>query len=229
MAGTVMQAGPTDLKRPSLRDRMLDDMEVRNLSPRTREHYVDAVAKFVAFHGSQPPGRLGPDHIKAYQLHLMREKRLSQSSVNIAVCALRFFYRVTLKKEWAIEHIHYGKRPRRLPEILSLEEVVEFLEPIRNIKHRALVSTAYATGLRREEVVRLRVPDIDKKRMMIRVIQGKGQKDRYVMLSPGLLALLNEYMKAVHPEGWLFPGQRKGTHLCGDSVGGICRTLRERI
>ncbi|HEY3999711.1 MAG TPA: phage integrase N-terminal SAM-like domain-containing protein [Candidatus Xenobia bacterium] len=225
----LIQPVRTDVQRGSLRNRMLDDMEVRNLAPRTREHYLDAVAKFVAFHGGQPPGRLGPEHIKAYQLHLLREKRLSQSSVNIAVCALRFLYRVTLGKDWAIEHIHYGKRPKRLPEVLSLDEVVEFLSPIPNIKHRVMLSTAYAAGLREEEVVRLRVRDLDKRRMMIRIVQGKGRKDRFVMLSPGLLALLNEYTHAVHPDSWLFPGQREGTHLCGNSLGGICRTLRERI
>lgn len=230
---TVTSVGETQafIAAPSaatVRERMVDDMTVRNLSMNTHKNYLKAVRGFVRFYNGTPPGRLGPDDIKAYQLYLIREKKLAHSSINCIVCALRFLYRITLRKDWAIDHIIYGKRPKTLPEVPSLEEVAQFLRPITNIKHRVMLATAYAAGLRREEVACLRVIDIDAERMVIRVVQGKGKKDRQVMLSPGLLLLIREYSSAVRPQYWLFPGKKPNRHVCGPNIGWACRRQREK-
>jgi len=153
---------------------------------------------------------------------LVHDKKVAWSTLNVVVCALRFLYRVTLGKDWAVEHIVYAKRPKTLPEVLSLEEVAEFLEPVTNIKHRAMLVTAYACGLRLMEVASLRVTDIDSKRMVLRVQHGKGNKDRYVMLSPTLLELLRESWKVVKPKEWLFPGAKPGQHITGGSLAQAC-------
>lgn len=204
-----------------LRQRMIDDMTVRNLAPTTIQVYIAAVAAFAQYHHASPEN-LGPGEIKAYQLYLVRVKQVAWSTLNIAVCALRFLYHVTLQKDWAIQHIVRPKSPKRLPQVLALEEVAQFLDPIKNIKHRAMLVTAYSAGLRLSEVARLRVVDIDSKRMVIRVVAGKGRKDRYVMLSPTLLTLLREYWKAVRPKEWLFPGVNPDRHITAGSIGKAC-------
>jgi site-specific recombinase XerD len=172
---------------------------------------------------------LGPEHIRSYQVHLVYNKHVSWSVFNTAVCALRFLYRVTLGKDWAVQHIPYPKKPKRLPEVLSLDEVTRFLESITNLKYRAILMTAYAAGLRTSEVVKLRVKDIDSGRMVIRVEQGKGQKDRYIMLSPKLLTLLRLYYKVVRPSEWLFPGRFPNTHLSVDRVEQACCKARQAL
>lgn len=204
-----------------LRQRMIDRMTLRNMCPGTIKAYVAVVAAFAAYFGKSPD-LLGPAEIKLYQLYLIRVKQVAWSTLNIAVCGLRFFYRETLGKDWAIDHIIRPKGPKRLPEVLALEEVGQFLDPIQNIKHRAMLVTAYAAGLRLSEVARLRVADIDSKRMVIRVVAGKGRKDRYVMLSPTLLELLREYWKAVRPKHWLFPGANPDRHITAQSIGKAC-------
>ncbi len=216
-------------KGTPLRQRMIEDMGIRNLSPRTQYNYVNAVAKY-AVHFGKSPALLGPEHVRGYQVHLTQEKRVSWSVFNNAVCALRFLYRITLQKDWAVEHIPYPKKPKRLPEVLSLDAVARFLEFIANLKYRAILMTAYAAGLRTSEVVKLHVKDIDSARMVIRVEQGKGRKDRYVMLSPKLLDLLRIYWKAIRPSGeWLFPGRRQGTHTSVARVEGVCREARQAL
>lgn len=204
-----------------LRQRMIDDMKLRNMSEGTQKQYVWAVAKFALFH-HQSPDRLGMDEIRAYQLYLINEKEVAFSTLNIVVCALRFFYRATLHKEWVVDHVVYAKRAKKLPVVLSLDEVAQYLEPIDNIKHRAMIVTAYATGMRRSEVARLKVTDIDSKRMVIRVEMGKGKKDRYVMLSPSLLVLLRAYWTVVRPVHWLFPGAKPERHILAESIGKAC-------
>lgn len=195
-----------------LRQRMIEDMGVRNLSPRTQRLYVNGVAKFAQYFGKSPE-RLGPEDIRTYQVYLVYEKHLSWSTFNGAVCALRFLYNVTLGKDWAIRRIPFGKIERKLPIVLSRSEVEAFLNALTNIKYRAILMTAYATGLRTSEVVCLRVSDIDSRRMVVRVEQGKGRKDRYVMLSPKLLTFLREYYRVVRPHDWLFPGRIPGRHI----------------
>jgi len=148
----------------------------------------------------------------------VNEKRVSWSLYNQTICALRFFYRATLQRDWAIEHIPFPRQERKLPIVLSLSEVARFFEAVANIKYRAILMTAYAGGLRTSEVVHLRVSDIDSQRMVIRIEQGKGHKDRYVMLSPRLLELLREYWKVVRPSGWLFPGKKPGHYISISAV-----------
>ena len=213
----------------SLRQRMIDDMTVRGMAPGTQKVYVAACLRF-AQHYNRSPEHLGLEHIKNYQLHLVRQKKVAWSTLNIAVCALRFLYGITLGKDWAVQHIPYAKQGRQLPEVLSLEEVAQFLKPIENIKHRAMLVTAYAVGLRLSEVASLRVTDIDSQRMVILVKAGKGRKDRYVMLPPDLLTLLREYWKAVRPGGnlWLFPGAKPDQHIASGTLAKICTKMSRR-
>lgn len=204
-----------------LRQRMIEDMRVRNLSPNTQQLYIDRVAKFARYFGKSPE-LLGPENVRAYQVYLIHQKHASSSMLQQTVCALRFLYRNTLGKEWALPYIPTPKREKKLPVVLSQEEVSRFLDNLSNLKHRALIITAYATGMRVSEVVSLRAADIDSDRMMIRVEQGKGRKDRYVMLSPNLLELLRAYWKVARPADWLFPGQRPGTHLTAKRALQVC-------
>jgi integrase/recombinase XerD len=203
-----------------LRQRMIEDLRVRNFSPTTQRDYVYAVAQFAQYFGKSPE-LLGPEDIRTYQQHLL-SKQLAWGTFNARVCALRFLYRVTLGKEWAVEHIAYPRRPRKLPVILSLAELQQFFAAIVNLKHRAALMTAYAAGLRVSEVVALKVTDIDSQRMVIRVEQGKGGKDRYVMLSPRLLTLLRTYWKTVRPKEWLFPGRNPSGHLTVRTLQVVC-------
>jgi integrase/recombinase XerD len=209
-----------------LRRRMIEDMTIRNLCPGTIVSYVDCVAKF-AGHYKTSPEHLGPDHIRAYLLHLIQERHLSWSHTNKVRSALRFLYRITLGRDWTPQAIVSAKQPRNLPVVLSADEVTRFFAAIKNIKHRAIVMTAYAAGLRVSEVARLRVADIDSQRMVIRVYQGKGRKDRYVMLSPRLLLILRQYWKVVRPAPYLFPGAQPNRHITAGSVQRVCRKARE--
>ncbi len=184
-----------------LRQRMLEDMEIRNLSPNTQKNYLRQVAQF-AMHFGKSPDQLGPEEIRTYLLSLVR-RDASCNQFNVSRCALRFLFRVTLKREFP--DIVCAKRPKKLPVVLSPSEVGQLLATPKKLKHRAILSTLYAAGLRVSELVGLRVADIDSKRMVIRVRQGKGNKDRYVMLSPNLLKLLRAYWQERRPEEWLFP------------------------
>jgi site-specific recombinase XerD len=184
---------------------MIEDMQVRHLTPKTQLSYQEQVAAF-ARHFHKSPLLLGPEDIRAYQVYLVRDKKLSASSLVVATAALRFLYKVTLKKPWGMEQIPLPKTPQRLPEILSREEVVRLLDSVPDIQQHAILCTAYATGLRLSELTHLRLTDIDSQRMVVRVEQGKGQKDRYVMLSPRLLDELRAYCKQYHPRHWLFLG-----------------------
>ena len=191
-----------------LRQRMTEDMQVRNLSPHTQASYLQQVSLFARFFRTSPDA-LTPEHIRAYQIYLTNEKKLATNSIHTAVSALRFLYKVTLKKEWAFEQdIPLPKKPQKLPVILSPEEVLHFLGCVERGKHRVILTTCYAAGLRISEAVRLKATAIDSSRMVIRVEQGKGRKDRYVMLSPKLLEILRRYWRAVRPKQWLFPGSR---------------------
>ncbi len=150
-----------------LRQRMIEDMRVRNLSPNTQQLYVDRVAKFAQYFGKSPE-LLGPEDVRTYQVYLIHQKRACSSMLQQTVCALRFLYRNTLGKEWALPYIPSPRREKKLPVVLSQEEVSRFFDNLPNLKHRAIVMTAYATGMRVSEVVSLRVADIDSVRMMIR-------------------------------------------------------------
>ena len=207
-----------------LRRRMIEDMRVRNLSPVTQRCYVHAVAKF-ARHFNRSPDRLGLEEIRAYQIHLTTTG-ISWAGFNVAVCALRFFYGVTLGRTAMVERIPYAHKRRQLPVILSASEVVRFFAAVPNLKHRTALMAAYAAGLRVSEVVRLKLPDIDSGRMLIRVEQGKGGRDRYIMLSPQLLGVLRAYWRKAKPAHWLFPGQDESRPLDPSVLQGTCRTAR---
>jgi len=196
---------------------MQRDLQIRGLADSTQRVYLGWVKDFVRFH-MRPPDKLGLEDVHRYQLHLTEEREVSPATLNVAVAALRFFYRVTLDVEWDIERVPYQKRGRRLPEILSREEVRRLLGEARNLKHRCLLSTTYAGGLRVSEAVSLRISDVDSQRMVLRIDQGKGRKDRYTMLSETLLGVLREYWKSYHPRHWLFPGQLPGRHLTEASL-----------
>ncbi|GAC1486484.1 MAG: tyrosine-type recombinase/integrase [Acetobacteraceae bacterium] len=198
-----------------LRRRMIEDMTVRNLSPATQRSYVHAVAKFGRFFGRSPE-RLGLEEVRAFQVHLVAGG-VSWPALNQTVCALRFLYGVTLKQADVPERIPYARTPRKLPVVLSADEVVAFLEAVPGLKARAALTTAYAAGLRASEAAGIKVADIDSSRMVIRVEQGKGARDRYVMLSPQLLGILRSYWKLARPAHWLFPG-RDGEHPIGPTV-----------
>ena len=189
----------------SLRRRMLEDMQVRCLAPSTQQRYVQAVACF-ARHFGRSPAHLGPEEIRAYQVYLTTERRLASSLV-VAASALRFLYSITLKKGWPLDDvIPRAKRPRSLPVVLSPEEVAQLLDAVRAVKHRAILTTCYAAGLRVSEALHLTVSDIDSRRMVLHVANGKGQRARYVMLSPRLLTVLRHWWQVERPRHWLFPG-----------------------
>ena len=188
-----------------LRQRMMEDMKVRNFSSNTQDAYLQQVRNFANYFHCSPEAP-GPAEIRAYQVHVTTERKLAPGSLSIIACALRFLYKVTLKQDWVEQEIPLPKTPYQLPVILSREEVGHFLECIASRKHRTILMTAYAAGLRVTETTRLKVTDIDSQRMTLRVEQGKGGKDRLVMLSPQLLEVLRAYWKASRPTEWLFPG-----------------------
>ena len=194
-----------------LRRRMIDDMTLHGLKPKTIQAYVACIARF-ARHFGKSPKLLGTAEIRSYLLYLTHDRHVASSTYNQALCALKFLYRITLKRDWGLDGLARTRRQTKLPVVLSLEEVNRFFQAITSIRHRAILMTAYAAGLRISEVLALRVDDIDSQRMVIRIRQAKGSKDRYVMLSPRLLTLLREYWRAHRrhkvdpPSPWLFPG-----------------------
>jgi integrase/recombinase XerD len=215
-----------ELSMTPLRQRMTEDMQVRNLALNTQASYLQQVSLF-ARHFNKSPERLGPEEIRAYQVYLTNERKLSPSSVLTAIAALRFLYKVSLKKDWNFEDvIPAPKKPQKLPVVLSPEEVLHFLSCVGSTMHRAILTTCYAAGLRISEVIRLKPTHIDSQRMVIRVEQGKGQKDRYVMLSPKLLETLRSYWRAVRPKGWLFEGDVAGQPINRSSVELACQKAR---
>ena len=204
-----------------LRRRLLDDMTVRNLSPATQQSYVYAVAKFSRFFGL-PPDRLGVEEVRAYQIHLAGQG-MSWSHINQVSCALRFFFGVTLGRQDTAVRIVSAKEPKKLPTVLSADEIARFLQAVPGLRNRAARTTAYSAGLRVSEVVTLRIGDIDSSRMVIRVEHGKGGKDRYVMLSPQLLAILRTYWRLARPAHWLFPGRAGDRPVSVGTLQAACR------
>ena len=200
-----------------LRQRLLEELQRRNYATGTIRLYLLHVAAFAQyFHRS--PDQLGAEQIRRYQLFLIQEKKLAWSSYNQIVCALRFFYAKTLKRPFMLEDIPFPRHEQRLPLILSQEEVARILTAPQHLKSRALLMTIYAAGLRRSEVARLRISDIDSARMTITVHQGKGQKDRVVMLSPILLETLRDYWRCHKPKQWLFPGRNPDQPISGNDI-----------
>lgn len=183
---------------------MLEDLQIRHYSPITIRVYLHSVAEFARHFGTSPE-RLRAEHIRQYQLFLIQEKKVSQSTVVQLVCALRFLYTHTLHRKVSIERIPFPRREKKLPLILSRDEVKTLIEAARTLGHRALLATMYGGGLRVSEVIQLKVADIDARRSVLWVRQGKGRKDRQTLLSPKLLELLRAYWRAERPTEWLFP------------------------
>ncbi len=206
----------------ALRRRMIDDMTLRNLSPATQRSYLHAVTKFSRHFGCSPD-RLGLEDVRSFQVYLVSQG-ISWPALNQIVCALRFFYGVTLDHAEIPERIVYARTPRKLPSILSAEEVVRFLEAVPSLKTRVALTTAYAAGLRASEAVSLQVADIDSSRMVLQVRQGKGAKDRTVMLSAALLAILRSYWRLARPAPWLFPGRGPDKPIDVQVLHAACRS-----
>jgi integrase/recombinase XerD len=204
-----------------LRRRLIDDLRIRNYAPGTIEIYVRAVAQ-LAQHFGKSPNRLGPEEIRSYLVFLVRTKKVSWSIFKQHICALRFFYQTTLDREWMVQRIPFPRREKKLPVVLSRQEIATFFRAISNLKHRTILMTMYAAGLRVSEVLHLAVTDVDSQRMLLRVNQGKGRKDRYVPISPTLLEALRSYWRRYHPPQWLFPGKNPEVPLTSSAVSRFC-------
>ena len=187
-----------------LRKMMLEELERRNYSERTIRYYLRFVERF-AQHFGKSPDKLGPEHLRSYQVYLLKERKLCPGSVEHHVAALRFFYLLTLHRPEFREFLPYPKVPRKLPNILSQEEVTRLIEASSSLFQRALLMVLYGTGMRRAEIARLKIADIDSQRMIIHVVDGKGHKDRDLPLSPALLETLRAYWRWLKPRIYLFP------------------------
>ena len=207
----------------ALRQRFIEDLQLRNRSPRTIECYVFHLKKF-ATHFDASPDRLGAEQVHRYLLHLLHQQKASWSHYNQAVSALRFFYRVTCPSDNAVSRLPYGKRPKRLMPVRSREEVARFLAGVRSPVLAMLLRTIYASGLRLSEALALEPAHIDSQRMVLCVL-GKGQKERLIPLSPQLLAELRAYWVKVRPRRWLFPGKDKEQQLCASAVQRGCQKI----
>jgi site-specific recombinase XerD len=208
-----------------LRERMIRDMQLRRFSPQTQKAYLAGVTGLAKFY-RESPDKIDRQRLQDYVLHLMTERKLQWSTVNVVTSALRFFYTVTLGKSDIAPALPPRKTPSRLPEILSVQELQRLFASTNNLKHRALLMTTYAGGLRVSEVIRLRVTDIDSDRMMIRITGGKGDKDRYTILSQRLLPELRTYWRAFPSTQWLFPGAKRGCPLNDSSARHIFMTAK---
>ena len=214
-----------------LRQRMIEDMQLRNFSAGTQKSYVYYIFGLARFYLTSPQD-LGLEEIRDYQLYMINDYRYSAETVNCFVSAAKFLYNVTLETPWPENALPRARVPHRLPVVLSAGEMDTFFQHVHTIRFRAALMTAYGAGLRVSEVVSLQVGDIDSKRMLIRVRQGKGKKDRYAMLSPRLLEVLRCWWRSWHPAGvpctakpedWLFPGWRKSHHINIESLQAACR------
>jgi integrase/recombinase XerD len=214
-----------------LRQRMLDDMALRKLAPTTQSNYLRAVINFTCFLG-RAPDTASPEDLRRYQLHLVKAGTTS-ISLNAAITALRFFFGATLDRPDALAKMCPVREPRKLPVVLSCEEVAQLIEAAGTPKYQAVLSVAYGAGLRASEVVALKVSDIDSTRMTLRIEQGKGRKDRYAMLSPVLLKRLRTWWQVAHTQGkmldggWLFPGQNPVNPMSTRQFNRICRMAAE--
>ena len=204
-----------------LRQRMIEDMSIRQFGSKTQQDYVRVVADFARFLG-RSPDQAEPEDLRRYQLRLASEGA-SPAKMNAAVSALRFFFKVTLARSGFGERLATVRKEDRLPQVLSPQEVALLLHCAPSLKHKAALSIAYGCGLRVSEIVHLRVGDIDSERMVIRVEQGKGRKDRYVMLSPDLLDLLRTWWRSARPQGWLFPGRDPGQPVTARQLDRACK------
>jgi site-specific recombinase XerD len=210
-----------------LKQRFIEDMQLRGLAPTTQRSYTHYVADFAKFYNTSPE-HLDLEAIRQYELHLLHEKKLSPESINTFVSSVQFLYLVTLEMPWGKECFPRVRRAHKLPIVLSPQEVSQFFESVPSLKYRAALMTCYGAGLRVSEAVALKVSDIDSQRMLLRVEEGKGRKDRYVMLSPRLLSVLRCYYRAARPKDYLFPSWRTGYHLNSSALSHACRDASQQ-
>ena len=208
-----------------LRRRMIEDMSMRKFAPKTQHDYVQRVKDFAVFVGRSPETAQSED-VRRFRLHLT-SSGAGTPKINASVSALRFFFKVTLDRPDLAKHLSFIHEPRKVPVVLSPEEVARFLEAAPGIKYKAALSVAYGAGLRVSEVVALKISDIDSKRMMLRIDQGKGRKDRHAMLSPVLLELLRDWYRIARPQGWLFPGQNPTNPMTTRQLTRACHTAAQ--
>ena len=210
---------------------MLEELQRRNYAKNTIRSYIAAVEEFATYFGKRPD-RLGREQIRQYQVHLFRDQKLAASTVEQRTAALRFLFVKTLRRPYLPDHIPFPKRQRRLPTVLSPEETARLIDSASNLMHRAMLMTLYSTGVRRAELCHLKVADIDSPRMVIHVQQGKGGRDRDVLLSPKLLETLREYWRWIRPKTYLFPGMvdnwRADVPITEKMVWGAVRKAAER-
>jgi len=211
-----------------LRQRMIEDMQLRNFATTTQRSYIHYVADF-AKHFNRSPRELDLEAVRQYQLHLAQERKLSPESINTFVSAVQFLYLVTLEMPWDKRDFPRARLEQKLPVVLAPDEVQRFLDQVTGVKHRAVLLTCYGSGLRISEAVSLKLSDIDSRRMLIRVEHGKGGKDRYTLLAPCLLEILRAYYRILRPAGpWLFPSWRPHLHLTAGAVRTVCREAWQR-
>ena len=210
-----------------LRDQMLVDLQLRGATPRTQKTYLREVSNFAKYF-NRSPKELGEGELKEYMLYLMKERHLSDGTFRFYVAALKFLYRTTLKREWVVEKIKCPKRKRKLPVVLDISEVESLFSVTTNLKHKAILMITYSSGLRVSETARLKMTDIDSKRMMVRVRQGKGGNDRYSILSQTALEHLRQYWRKYRPTEWLFEGAKKDDHISTHSIQLMFYAARKR-
>jgi integrase/recombinase XerD len=210
-----------------LRDQMKMELELKNYAPKTIKAYLGHMEAYTRLF-MKSPAEMGEDEVRKYLHHLKTVKKVSTSNINIAYWALHFFYVKTLHRDWKVEKIPRPKKEKKLPVVLAQEEVRKLLATVSNLKHRVILMAAYSGGLRVSEVANLKVADIDSQRMMIRVEQGKGKKDRYTLLSKTLLENLRLYYKAHRPKKWLFPGNRPDEPIDAGSIQRVFKRAKKK-
>jgi integrase/recombinase XerD len=210
-----------------LYDQMKMDLELKNYSPKTVSCYLHWMSQFVR-HNGRSPVEMGDEEIRNYLHHLIKVKEVSQSSINQAYSAMKFFYATTLEREWNCTKIPRIKNSKKLPIVLAMEEVKALLGSLDNLKHRAILTTIYSGGLRVGEATRLKISHLDSHRMTIRVEDGKGSKDRYTLLGNHTLALLRDYWRAYRPDEWLFPGAKPGEPISVSSVQSVFKKALDK-
>lgn len=211
----------------TLREKMLAELQLRGITPRTQTAYLREIAKLENYF-NKPPEELGEEEVKEYLVHMLEDRGLSSGTYKYYAAGIKFLYRTTLNRGEVVEKIKYPKAKIKLPVVLDLSEVKTMLSVMENLKHRAVLTITYSAGLRVSETAHLKVTDIDSKRMMVRVRQGKGGKDRYTILSKTSLECLREYWRAYRPKDWLFEGQKEGSHICYTSIRNIFVEAKER-
>jgi site-specific recombinase XerD len=211
----------------TVREKMLAELQLRGITPRTQAAYLREIAKLENYF-NRSPEELGEEEVKEYLVHMLEDRGLSSGTYKYYAAGIKFLYRTTLNRGEVVEKIHYPKAKIKLPVVLDLSEVRRMLSVMENLKHRAVLTITYSAGLRVSETAHLKVTDIDSKRMMVRVRQGKGGKDRYSILSKTTLECLREYWRAYRPKDWLFEGQKEGSHICYTSIRNIFVEAKER-